>query len=242
MNNPAIYDAVICGAGGAGFGQAWLNCLNVASYNDYVDGVQAVALAVDGQIPPIIGGASPSQVSLMTQVTFGALSGRYPHFKNSWNYTEIGGGIATLWSALANVLTNEPEYVAGDGWEVSDIGKALIVQPGGSIAAQSVQGGLGIISVQFTAEWGSQILQAVTVGQLLVVNQVSIETAFGPGASIQLGTSANPVKYLNLINFTAGGYNSNIICQVEENDFLVLSVSAISNVGSGVLYYEVMAP
>ena len=214
MNNPALYDAVVSGVGGAGQ-QSWLTALHISDYDDFVVGCGAVALAVDAAIAPIIGGASYSQIALMQSIVYGVMTGRYPYFKQSSDYQQIGRSIAVLWQALNAVQTDEPNYLQGDGWPLADVGDVLTVSPGGIITAQpvgplSVPGAVCEIELAVGLAAIQDSATIIPANAKICTASVEITFPYTPGTTIEVGRPGNPGLLLptsdNLASYP-GTYN-----------------------------------
>jgi hypothetical protein len=118
MNNPALYDAVICGVGGStqnlteGQSQA-------ANYTAFAAQAVLLATAVDNLILPITGGATETQANLMGEIVSGLGMDRflgntiYPDapfhtLPSTPSYVRIAQSIVALWQALNGQLNNVP--------------------------------------------------------------------------------------------------------------------------------------
>jgi hypothetical protein len=78
-NNNAIFNAVVAGAGGA-VQERWIQNTDSASYENYQQMIEAIATAVDADIPA--GTISQSQQGLMQSICQGVFAGRYPQVDN----------------------------------------------------------------------------------------------------------------------------------------------------------------
>jgi hypothetical protein len=118
MNNPALYDAVICGVGGSTQslteGQS-----QPATYTAFASQADLLANAVDALILPIAGGASEAQANLMGEIVSGLGMDRYLNTTlnpdapfhttpSTPSYVRIAQSIVALWQALSGHLTNAP--------------------------------------------------------------------------------------------------------------------------------------
>jgi hypothetical protein len=121
-NNNALYDATVAGAGGAAQ-RGWLIATNAGAYVTFAADVNTLAVAIDLQIAPIVGGPSISQINLLQSITEAVLSARYPIANAPATYVDISRAIATLFNALSPLLTNNPTIItnilAGSGITVS---------------------------------------------------------------------------------------------------------------------------
>jgi hypothetical protein len=97
-NNNAIFNAVVAGAGGA-VQERWIQNTDSASYENYQQMIEAIATAVDADIPA--GTISQSQQGLMQSICQGVFAGRYPQVDN---YEAIAAAIVALYTSLATIL------------------------------------------------------------------------------------------------------------------------------------------
>jgi hypothetical protein len=76
MNNPALYDAVICGVGGSTQNLADGQSQTV-DYTNFAAQADLLATAVDALIAPIVGGATEGEANLMGEIVSGLGMNRY---------------------------------------------------------------------------------------------------------------------------------------------------------------------
>ena len=118
MNNPALYDAVICGVGGSTQNLTEGQSLP-ANYTAFAAQAVLLATAVDNLILPIAGGATEAQANLMGEIVSGLGMDRflgntiYPDapfhtLPSTPNYARIAQSIVALWQALNGQLNNVP--------------------------------------------------------------------------------------------------------------------------------------
>lgn len=104
-NNNPIFNAVIAGAGGANQ-ERWIQSGDSSSYAAYRTAVEAVATAVDAEIPA--GNIGASQQALMQSICQGVFAGRYPQAES---YSAIALSIVALYTQLATGL--QPDVTPG---------------------------------------------------------------------------------------------------------------------------------
>lgn len=148
MNNPPLYNAVVCGAGG-GSQERWIVSDNPDTYNNFKTIIEIVALSVDQTIPPIIGGANYGQCSLMQSISQAVFAGRFPQSNVTAEYESIAHAISTLWFALSTILEPgaDPANIRGpQGPPGSDGEEGEQGVPGipGPIGLQGFQGPFGL--------------------------------------------------------------------------------------------------
>lgn len=118
MNNPALYDAVICGVGGSTHNLTEGQSL-ATNYTAFAAQAVLLATAVDNLILPITGGATEAQANLMGEIVSGLGMNRflnstiYPDapfhtLPSTPNYARISQSIVALWQALNGQLNNVP--------------------------------------------------------------------------------------------------------------------------------------
>lgn len=114
MNNPPLYNAVVCGAGG-GSQERWNTSQDPSSYENFKTVVEVIAITVDQIIPVIVGGANFSQSSLMQSVSQAVFAGRLPQSIIPADYEAIARAIAALWIELSSILEpgGDPSGIRG---------------------------------------------------------------------------------------------------------------------------------
>lgn len=213
MNNPLLFNAAFCGITGGCDADRWI--ANGADLN-LNQAVNAAALAIDNFIPPIIGGATFSQSALLQSICEGIFSSRYLQDINPLSYAVIAQSIANNFNA-------------------AQLNLVPTVSP---VPPHTPQ----IQQVAFTFASGVLVIGAVTVGTIIALSQINIETPFAPGSSIQFGTATTPSTFLNLNSNAVGNVNAYAkqdIITIAVNDLLLLTVNATNPIGTGTLYYEV---
>jgi alpha-D-ribose 1-methylphosphonate 5-triphosphate synthase subunit PhnH len=83
------------------------------------------------------------------------------------------------------------------------------------------------------------ILQALSPGNIIRLNQINILTPFSAGTTITLGTVATPGLVLSLVDPAVDAYLSPEFHEVTVPDFLILNASPSGLSGSGRLLYGV---
>jgi hypothetical protein len=117
MNNPGIYDAVIAGVGGAT--QSISDQSSGATIVSYADHADSLATAVDALIAPIAGGASASQMMLMSHIASGLGFNRFlgefltptvgfGTVTSSPDYAKIAQVMVDLFLEMETFLINAP--------------------------------------------------------------------------------------------------------------------------------------
>lgn len=156
MNNAGIYDAVVAGVGGS------LQAAPGATA-PFADRADILATAVDSLVPVISGGASASQISLMSEVVSGLIANRFlGDFGNgsSPNYTGMAIEIARLYTGLATSLNNAP--LPGGG-AVVPLHNVLFVDKNTAVLPASQDGSIAAPFSTITAALSTDLAAAFTL-------------------------------------------------------------------------------
>lgn len=104
MNNPEIYNAVLCGIGGST--QALDPTFSAAgNYTAFGTSADAIATAVDALIPIYAQGPTVGQVTLISQIASGLEFNRFMT-AGKYDAAKIATSIVSLYNALTPLLTN----------------------------------------------------------------------------------------------------------------------------------------
>ena len=206
-NNPMLFNAAIAGLNGSQ--ERWLISHVQQDYAHDAEVVNQIATIIDSTIPTYgnIDLTEPARV--MQSITQAVFSERA--LSTTADYSSIASSIAALFLEMKNLL--QP-VTGGDGPDDDNV-----------------------LTMNFTGSTGTAVLQALIAGAILVFSQISITAPFNSGTRIQLGTSAIPNQFLDLIEPSEGSY-SNALVVVPQNDFLILTVQSSSPNGSGIVFYE----
>lgn len=98
-----------------------------------------------------------------------------------------------------------------------------------------------LIGMSFLGISGVQTLMALTPGNIIRLNQITVLTPFTLGSTITLGTVLNPGLVLSLADPTADVYLSSEYHEIFAPDFLVLTVSPSNPSGTGRLIYGIQS-
>jgi hypothetical protein len=215
INNTALYDSVIAAI--AVCNSSWITDTNSSHYAQQMAVASAIASEIDSLIPPIGTGATLSQRALIESIVKSVMTGRTPVSVVPNDYHTIAQSVAALYIEFTLGLTNNDTGAGGGG-------------------------GVLPVVIPFSHTTGTLVLQAVTVGQLLFFGQITVVSPFGPGSVLSFGTSANPAMFLNVSSAGStvlGSYANSEYTEILVNDLLLLTVSSVGAIGSGLLIYEV---
>jgi hypothetical protein len=111
-NNPGIYNAAVGGAMSGAMDAMLLANTQSSSYANLVNFCVTYATAIDAAIPAISGGASSSQISLMSQLSRSAWSKRCPTASTSGFSSTTIAAIVAAWTAGCARFAAEAAVVA----------------------------------------------------------------------------------------------------------------------------------
>jgi hypothetical protein len=116
MNNPALYDAVICGVGGSTQNLADGQSQSI-DYTNFAAQADLLATAVDALIDPIVGGVTEAEANLMGEIVSGLGMNRYlgqflapdspfHNVSSQPDYSAMARSIVNLYMQLDNILAD----------------------------------------------------------------------------------------------------------------------------------------
>jgi len=166
-------------------------------------------------------------------------------------HSKMTGAVGGVHTTIAYVYPTAGDRTGATGFTAEDIGKLALQSSDSSLwmligttpvwreLAAGSSSGIG--NVPFTFATTTLILGAVTTGQVLTFAQLDVETVFGSGTMLQVGTVLDPSLFLQVNGAgatTVGSYGDFTRRRITIDDFLLLTVSAVGAVGSGRLFYE----
>jgi hypothetical protein len=209
-NNDLLYNAALAGVAG-GTGERWFQ-VYAASLPTLIE---QIAVAIDADIAPIVGGANDSQAALLQSIATGVFSSRYPEASIS-SYVQI----ATMISSIFNQLN----------------AKLVAVTP--------VTSG-GLHAFPFTFATGAlSIVQALQANTVVSSISVLVTTPFNGGMPLMdVGTPLAPSAFVSnsSINLKVAGQYDNpaIVPNSVLQNMIMTFAGDGSTAGGGVLFYMV---
>jgi hypothetical protein len=208
INNPLLYNGIISGLNGSQ--QRWLAV--GASYVQFRNVVESIAQIIDSKIPPFPFGTNlTDDAKLLQGIVSEVFSGRPLPPITEIDYTDISLSIANFFLQMRVILAAVPPAPFTTS--------------------------LFIGSMTFNATTGTSILGALVPGTIFALSQFTIDTLFGIGSRIRLGTSTDLGHFIDVTDPEVASYANDLVEEILLNDFLVLTVNAVGPTGSGTIYF-----